>query len=52
VAQHLPDQITSFVGRETQIADLQCLVVADRVATLTGAGATGKTRLTLETVIR
>jgi hypothetical protein len=52
VAQHLPEQITSFVGRETQIADLQCLVAADRVVTLTAAGGTGKTRLALETVIR
>jgi len=52
VAQHLPEQITSFVRRETQISDLQCLVAADRVATLTAAGGTGKTRLALETVIR
>ena len=52
VAQHLPEQITSLVGRETQIADLQCLLAADRLVTLTGAGGTGKTRLTLETVIR
>jgi hypothetical protein len=52
VAQHLPEQITSFVGRETQISDLQCLVAADRVVTLTAAGGTGKTRLALETVIR
>jgi predicted ATPase len=51
VAQHLPEQITSFVGRETQIADLQCLAAADRVVTLTAAGGVGKTRLALETVI-
>ena len=52
VAQHLPEQITSFVGRETQIADPQCSVAADRVVALTGAGGTGKTRLALETVVR
>jgi hypothetical protein len=49
---HLPEQITSFVGRETQIADPQCSVAADRVVALTGAGGTGKTRLALETVVR
>ena len=52
VAQRLPEQITSLVGRETQKADLQCLLAADRLVTLTGAGGTGKTRLTTEIVIR
>jgi predicted ATPase/class 3 adenylate cyclase len=52
VAQHLPAHLTSFVGRETQIADLQGLLAADRLVTLTGTGGTGKTRLALETVVR
>ena len=52
VGQHLPAHLTSFVGRETQMADLQDLLTADRLVTLTGAGGTGKTRLALETVVR
>jgi predicted ATPase/class 3 adenylate cyclase len=52
VGQHLPVHLTSFVGRETQMADLQGLLTADRLVTLTGAGGTGKTRLALETVVR
>ena len=52
VAQHLPAHLTSFIGRERQIADLQGLLTADRLVTLTGAGGTGKTRLALESVVR
>ena len=55
-AKHnLPATLTSFVGREEAIADLQQLLhpetdgpTAPRLVTLTGAGGCGKTRLGLE----
>lgn len=45
---HLPEPLTEFVGRESEI--LACLdILADhRLLTLTGPGGTGKTRLALE----
>src|SRR5271169_5036996 len=45
---NLPYQLTSFVGREQEIAQLKELVTANRLVTLTGAGGTGKTRLAIE----
>src|ERR1700730_7285583 len=45
---NLPYQLTSFVGREQEIAQLQELVTANRLVTLTGAGGAGKTRLAIE----
>src|SRR5712671_744917 len=44
----LPYQLTSFVGREQEIAQLGELATAHRLVTLTGAGGAGKTRLALE----
>jgi predicted ATPase/class 3 adenylate cyclase/DNA-binding CsgD family transcriptional regulator len=46
--QHLPAQLTSFVGRETQMADVQGLLGQDRLVTLTGAGGIGKTRMAVQ----
>lgn len=43
----LPVQLTSFVGRETQIGDVRELLAANRLVTLTGAGGSGKTRLAI-----
>ena len=45
---NLPVQLTSFVGRERDLADLRALVERHRLVTLIGTGGTGKTRLMLE----
>ncbi len=45
---NLPAQLTSFVGRETEIAEVSRLLQSHRLVTLTGAGGTGKTRLSLQ----
>ena len=45
-AKHnLPVQLTSFVGREAQIEAIHELLKSKRLITLTGAGGSGKTRL-------
>jgi non-specific serine/threonine protein kinase len=49
---NLPYQLTSFVGREQEIAQLEELVTANRLVTLTGAGGAGKTRLATELASR
>ncbi|WP_221361149.1 BTAD domain-containing putative transcriptional regulator [Streptomyces beigongshangae] len=43
----LPVEVTTFVGRETQLAQVRALLGAVRLVTLTGAGGVGKTRLAL-----
>ncbi|MEB3983105.1 LuxR C-terminal-related transcriptional regulator [Mycobacterium sp. 663a-19] len=48
VAQNLPVQLTSFVGRGAEIDDVRQTLAADRLVTLTGAGGVGKTRLAIE----
>ncbi|MEQ1859326.1 MAG: tetratricopeptide repeat protein [Chthoniobacteraceae bacterium] len=45
---NLPLQLTTFVGRERELADVKRLVESSRLVTLTGPGGTGKTRLSLE----
>ncbi|AYE97494.1 LuxR family transcriptional regulator [Mycobacterium paragordonae] len=47
-AHNLPAQLTSFVGRQAQMADLRQLITENRLVTLTGAGGAGKTRLAVE----
>jgi predicted ATPase/class 3 adenylate cyclase len=44
---NLPTQLTSFIGREKEIADLKKLIAEYRLVTLTGSGGAGKTRLAL-----
>ncbi len=43
---------TSFIGRESEVAELQAVVKAHRLVTLTGVGGVGKTRLALEVAAR
>jgi predicted ATPase/DNA-binding CsgD family transcriptional regulator len=45
---NLPSQLTSFIGREPEIADLLERVPHARLLTLTGAGGCGKTRLAVQ----
>jgi hypothetical protein len=46
--QNLPAQLTSFIGRGEQLAEVRQALGANRLVTLTGAGGVGKTRLGLE----
>ena len=45
---NLPAQLTSFVGREKEIAQIRDLLRSHRLVVLTGAGGSGKTRLALQ----
>jgi predicted ATPase/DNA-binding SARP family transcriptional activator len=44
----LPAQLTSFVGRDAELAQLARLLAAGRLVTVVGPGGAGKTRLVLE----
>ena len=44
---NLPEPLTSFVGRERELAELQKALRDNRLLTLTGTGGVGKTRLAL-----
>jgi transcriptional regulator with XRE-family HTH domain len=52
---NLPAQLTSFIGREQELAEIRRLLTTDfgdadpvRLVTLTGHGGTGKTRLAMQ----
>jgi predicted ATPase/class 3 adenylate cyclase len=45
---NLPAQLTSFIGREKELAEIKQAIDAHRLVTLTGSGGTGKTRLSLQ----
>jgi predicted ATPase/class 3 adenylate cyclase len=45
---NLPHLLTSFIGREREVAEVGSLLVKHRLVTLQGAGGIGKTRLSLE----
>ncbi len=46
---NLPDRLTSFIGRDEELAALLALVRDARLVTLTGPGGIGKTSLAIET---
>ena len=49
---NLPRQLTSFIGRESEIARLLAWVQERPLVTLTGSGGAGKTRLALQVATR
>jgi predicted ATPase/class 3 adenylate cyclase len=48
VPGNLPRQVTTFVGRERELASLAVMVLERPLVTLTGVGGVGKTRLALQ----
>ena len=48
VSHNLPVQLTSFIGRDDEMAEVASLLAESRLVTLTGAGGAGKTRLALQ----
>ena len=52
IPNNIPAEITSFIGRENELAELNQLLTPEmeinRLVTLTGPGGTGKTRLALQ----
>lgn len=51
-AHRLPTPRTSFVGRDRELRDIEVLLAAGHMVTLTGPGGSGKTRLALEAARR
>jgi predicted ATPase/DNA-binding XRE family transcriptional regulator len=49
---NLPAELTSFVGRNREVSEVQALAESSRLVTLTGAGGCGKTRLGLRVAAR
>jgi predicted ATPase/class 3 adenylate cyclase len=45
---NLPGQLSAFIGRDREVAEVGALVESARLVTLTGAGGCGKTRLGLQ----
>ena len=45
---NLPTQLTSFIGRERELAEAQKKLESAKLLTLIGPGGTGKTRLSIE----
>jgi hypothetical protein len=48
VRSNLPTPVSSFIGRQAELAEVRALVAGSRLVTLTGAGGAGKTRLGLQ----
>jgi class 3 adenylate cyclase len=48
LANNLPNQLATFIGRDKELAEVRALVASCRLVTLTGAVGAGKTRLGLQ----
>jgi predicted ATPase/class 3 adenylate cyclase/DNA-binding CsgD family transcriptional regulator len=48
VPNNLPTQLTTFIGRTAEVAEVAGLLGEHRLVTLTGSGGCGKTRLALQ----
>jgi predicted ATPase/class 3 adenylate cyclase len=48
---NLPQQVTSFIGRERELAEVKALLGRTRLLTLLGVGGLGKTRLSLQAAV-
>ncbi|ROZ48969.1 protein kinase [Rhodococcus sp. WS3] len=48
ITGNLPLELTSFVGRRTEVSETKTLLSVSRLLTLTGVGGVGKTRLALK----
>ena len=48
MAGNLPAQLSTFVGRDRELAAVRALVESSRLVTITGPGGIGKTRLALQ----
>ena len=48
IPNNLPVQLTSFIGRKNEIAEVKQEMETHRLVTLIGSGGTGKTRLSLQ----
>ena len=46
--EHLPTQLTSFIGRQREMSGIRDALADNRLVTLTGAGGAGKTRLAVQ----
>jgi predicted ATPase/class 3 adenylate cyclase/DNA-binding CsgD family transcriptional regulator len=45
---NLPAQLTSFVGRDDELVEVESLLARERLVTLSGSGGCGKTRLAVQ----
>jgi predicted ATPase/class 3 adenylate cyclase len=48
IPNNLPVQLTSFIGREKEMAEIKQALAEHRLVTLTGSGGAGKSRLSLQ----
>jgi predicted ATPase/DNA-binding SARP family transcriptional activator len=48
IPHNLPGALTTFIGRDAELADIDGLLTRHRLVTLTGVGGSGKTRLALQ----
>jgi predicted ATPase/class 3 adenylate cyclase len=48
IPNNLPQQVTSFIGREREFGEIRELLGRERLVTIAGSGGLGKTRLSLQ----